>query len=221
MTLSEDDPALVEALLNVGNHLTFDGKYSEAEPLLDRAVVVSLKANGENSSQTILAWCRVCIVKRLLAKFDEAESAIQEALRGAKQYFPNDGLYPWTLTSLALLREAEKRNDDAVKTFAQAVVEFERIFGFPSYRAVEALYRQAGLLLRTENLASAEVSIRRAIGAMDEIEHLSSSEKADYFATLASILESSGRTSEANEAQARADELFEESNRDNGDSTTS
>ena len=25
MTLSEDDPALVEALLNVGNHLTFDG----------------------------------------------------------------------------------------------------------------------------------------------------------------------------------------------------
>jgi hypothetical protein len=215
-TLSDDDPELIEALLNAGNHETFEGNYQAAEPLLDRALALSTKIYGENASKTIFAFSRVSIVKRLLSKFDEAESAIQRALNGAKQYFRDDGLYPWTLTIFASLREAEKKFKEAVSICAEAVAEYERIFGFRSYETVEAIYRQSGLLLRTGNEAAAETAIRRAIGVMDEIENLSDPEKSDYLATLASILHATGRQSEADAIQRRADELFERSKQQDG-----
>jgi tetratricopeptide (TPR) repeat protein len=218
-TLSEDDPELVEALLAAGNNATFEGKYQEAEPLLERALAASLKIHGEKSSQTLFALNRVCIVKRVLGKFDDAESAIRQALDGAKECFFNDGFYPWSLQNLALLREAEEKIEDAVKIYAEAVSEYERICGFPSYEAVEAMYRQSACLLRTGNVAAAETAIRRAISVMDKIEELSGYEKSDYLATLALILEASGRNSEAEEMRNRAQQLLEQSKKENESET--
>lgn len=152
---------------------------------------------------------RICIIKRLLRKFDEAESAIQRAAEGAKESFVNHGFYAWTLENLALLREAEGKSDDAERTYAQAVSEYERICGFPSYEAVEALYHQSGSLLRMGRIAPAEAAIRRAITVMDKIDKLSDYEKSDYLATLASVLESTGRHSEAAEMKTRANQLYE------------
>src|SRR5262249_40182775 len=162
-------------------------------PLLIRALDASVKIHGENGSQTLIALNRVCIVKRLLGKFDEAESAIQRAIEGAKARFSDQGFYPWTLENLALLREAEGKMDDAESNYAEAVTEYERSCGFPSYEAAEALYHQSGCLLRMGKLAPAEVAIKRAIDVMDKIGNLSDYEKSDYLSTLASILEASGR----------------------------
>ena len=212
-TLSEDDPDLVEALLNAGNNATFEGKYQEAEPLLVRAAAASLRIHGEKSSQTIVALSRVCIIKRLLGKFDEAESAIRQAVDTAKESLFNESLHAGTLEHLASLREAQGKTEDAVKIYAEAVWEYERICGFPSYEAAEALYHQSGCLLRTGNLGAAETAIRRAISVMDGIDQLSGYEKADYLTTLASILEAAGRNSEAEEMRSRGQELFEESKR--------
>jgi tetratricopeptide (TPR) repeat protein len=214
-TLSEDDPELVEALLNAGNNATFEGKYQEAEPLLVRALTASIKIHGEKSSQTLFALNRVCIIKRVLGKFDEAESAIRQAVDGAKECFFNEGLYAWTLENLALLREAEKKTDDAAKVYSEAVSAYERICGFPSYEAAEALYHQSGCLLRMGNVAPAETAIRRAISVMGKIEQLSGYEKSDYLTTLASILEATGRNSEAEETRNRAQQLFEQSKKEN------
>jgi hypothetical protein len=55
-------------------------------------------------------------------------------------------VYPWTLENLALLREAESKTDDATNSYAQAVAEYERILGFPSYEAADALYHQSACL---------------------------------------------------------------------------
>jgi tetratricopeptide (TPR) repeat protein len=207
-TLSPDDPELADALLAAANNATFDGKYQEAESLLGRAVEACLRIHGENSSQALFALTRVCINKRLLGKFGEAELAIQRAVNGAREHFHDQGFYPWTLESLALLREAQAKADDASRIFAEAVTEYERICGFPSYETAEALYHQSACLLRLGLLDSAEVSIRRAIGVMDLIEGLSPYEKSDYLSTLASILEAAGRNAEATETQKHADQLF-------------
>jgi tetratricopeptide (TPR) repeat protein len=213
-TLSDDDPELVEALLNAGNHATFEGKYQEAESLLDRALAASLRIHGEDSSQTLLALTRNCIIKRLLGKFDQAELAIRQAVEGAKKNFSTDGFYPWILESLALLREAEKKTDDAAEIYAEVVSESEKICGFPSYQAVEALYHQSGFLLRMGDLVSAETAIRRAMSVMDNVEELSGYEKSDYLATLASILEATGRNTEAQAMRQRAQELLEQANKE-------
>lgn len=213
-TLSEDDPEFVEALLNAGNSAAFEGKYQEAEPLLERALAASARIHGEKGSQTLFVLNRVCIIKRVIGKFDEADSAIREAVDGVKECFFNEGLYAWTLENLALLREAEKRNDDAAKIYAEAVSAYERICGFPSYEAAEALYHQSGCLLRMGKVAPAETAIRRAISVMDKIEQLSGYEKSDYLATLASILDATGHTSEAEEMRNRAQQLFEQSKKE-------
>jgi tetratricopeptide (TPR) repeat protein len=208
-TLSEDDPELVEALLAAGNNATFEGRYEEAEPLLLRALAASENIYGEKSSQTLFALTRVCIVSRLLKKFDEAESAIQKALTIAEECFPDDRLFPWTLENFALLREAESKIREASEAYERAVAEYERICGFPSYQTAEALYHQSEFFLRVEDFGAAENAVQRAISVIDRIEELSDSEKSDYFATLASIMKATGRSSEAAEMQNRADELFQ------------
>lgn len=207
--LSEDDPEIVEALLAAGNNATFEGRYAEAEPLLLRALEASGKIHGEKSSQTLFALTRVCVVSRLLKKFDQAELAIQKALAIAGECFPDDRLFPWTLEVFALLREAESKIGEATEAFGRAVTEYERICGFLSYQTAEALYHQSGFYLRVEDFGAAEKAIVRAISVIDRIEGLSDSEKSDYFGTLASIMKATGRSSEAAEAQKRADELFQ------------
>lgn len=57
--------------------------------------------------------------------------------------------------------------------------------------------------------AAAKTAIRRAISVMDAVEQLSGCEKSDYLATLASILEATGRNSEATEMERRAQQLFD------------
>jgi tetratricopeptide (TPR) repeat protein len=208
-TLSEDDPEFVEALLAAGNNATFEGRYAEAEPLLLRALDASGKIHGEKSSQTLFALNRVCIISRLLKKFDQAEPAIQRALAIARECYLDHGVYPWTMENLALLREAESRIVDATGAYERAVAEFERIFGFPSYETAEALYHQSGYFLRVGDLGAAEKAIGRAISVMDKIEKLSDYEKSDYLGTLASVLEATGRSSEAAEMQNRSRELFQ------------
>jgi len=214
-TLSEDDPEFAEALLTAGNDATFEGRYEEAEPLLMRALDACLRIHGEKSSQSIFALNRVCIIKRLVGKFDEAESAIQKAVEGAKECFFDHGFYGWTLENLAILREAEGKTDDAVGIYAQAVTEYERICGFPSYETAEALYHQSGCLLRMGRLGPAENAIRRAISAIDQISNLSDYEKSDYLSTLASILEASGRSPEGAEMRNRAAQLFAQAKQQN------
>jgi tetratricopeptide (TPR) repeat protein len=212
-TLSEDDPEFVEALLAAGNNATFEGRYAEAEPLLLRALVASENIHGEKSSKTLFALTRVCIVSRLLKKFDQAESTIQKALAIAGECFPDDRLFPWTLENFALLREAESKIGEATEAYERTVAEYERICGFPSYQTVEALYHQSGFFLRVEDFGAAEKAIGRAISVIDTIEGLSDSEKSDYFGTLASIMKATGRSSEAAEMQNHADKLFQAANK--------
>lgn len=50
--------------------------------------------------------------------------------------------------------------------------------------------------------------IDRAISVMDKVEELSGYEKSDYLSTLASILEATGRKTEATEMESRAQQLF-------------
>lgn len=212
--LSQDDPEFAEALLTAGNNATFEGKYQEAESLLARGLEACVRIHGEKSSQTLFALNRVCIIKRLLGKFDEAESAIQRAVDGARAQFSDHGFYPWTLENLALLREAEGRTDDAESTYAEAVAQYARVCGFPSYETAEALYHQSGCLLRTGKLGLAEAAIRRAISVMNKIGDLSDYEKSDYLSTLASILETTGRSAEGAEMRNRAEQLFEQARQD-------
>lgn len=208
-TLSEDDPELVEALLAAGNSATFEGKYEEAEPLLLRAVQVSEKIHGENSSQTLFALNRACIVSRLLKKFDQAEQFVKRALTIASESFQDQGIFPWTLENLALLREAEGRIEEATGAYERTIAEFERTCGFPSYETAEALYHQSGYLLRVGDFNGSKKAISRAISVMDEIENLSDYEKSDYLSTLASVLDATGRGGEATEMRSRAEELFQ------------
>jgi tetratricopeptide (TPR) repeat protein len=183
--------------------------------LLLRALDASGKIHGEKSSQTVFAMTRVCIVSRLLKKFDQAESAIQRALAIAGECFPDDRLFPWTYENLALLKEAESRIGEATEAYERAVAEYERIYSLRSYESVEALYHQSGYLLRVEDLGAAEKAIGRAISVMDEIEGLSDYEKSDYLGTLGSILEATGRNPEAAEMQTRAEQLYQQAKKRN------
>jgi nephrocystin-3 len=213
--LSEDDPEFAEALSAAGNHALFEGRYQDAEPLLTRAFDAFTRVHGKKSSQAILALNRIGTIKRLLRKFDGAESAIQEAINAAKESSVDQGLYPCSLKNLALLREAENRVEDAERIYEEAVADYERSSGFASYVTAEALYHQSGCLLRMGKLLPAETAIRRAIGVMDKVEELSSYEKADYLATLASILEAAGRNSEAAEMHTQAEILFKQAEKQN------
>jgi tetratricopeptide (TPR) repeat protein len=213
-TLSDNDPELAAALLNAGNHAIFQQNYPEAEALLRRALDSNLKVHGEESEAVVVNLNRLCVVARELKNFDEAESAIQRAFEIAKKSFPNSQVCPRTMETLALLREAQGRTEEATELYNQAVVIFEQLYGYPSYEVIECCYRQSGHLFRAGKFADAENAIRRVTGAMDKIDAVSDYERSDYMATLASVLRGLGREKESEDAGKRADELLERAQRD-------
>jgi tetratricopeptide (TPR) repeat protein len=206
--LSEDDPKLGEALFNAGNNAIFRGTYEEAEKLLHRALNARRKVYGDESEPVAEVLIRICVVSRLLKKFDEADKAVQQALDMSRRRFAALHVFPASLENLAMLREAQARTAEAARLYEEAVAEYERIHGFPSHETAEALYRQSAYLLRTGEPSPAETTIRRAVSVMDEIETLSDYEKSDYLVVLASVLEATGRDAEAAEIQKRAQELY-------------
>jgi tetratricopeptide (TPR) repeat protein len=206
-TLPSDDPNLGEALFNSGNQALFEGRYEEAETLLKRALDTKIAVHGEKGESVVQALNRLCVVSRLLKKFDVAEGAIQEALAIASELYAAQYVFPSTLETFAALREAQARIGEATDFYDQAVLGYERICGFPSYEAAEALYRQSGYFLRISELSRAEEKARRAISAMDQIDELSDYERSDYMNTLASILDATGQNSESAALKIRAEEL--------------
>jgi tetratricopeptide (TPR) repeat protein len=213
--LSENDSEFAEALFASANQLMFAGKYEQSDAQLRRALDSYQKIHGNKSVQVVTALNRLCVVTRLLKKFDEAEASINSALLIARENFVDQYVYPRSLENLALLREAQGTKGDATKFYAQAVAEMERISGFPSYETSEVLYRQGGHLFRAGEFRAAEAAIQRAISAMDKINELSGYEKSDYYSTLASILEAQGRNGEAAELFKRAQELFDRTEQEN------
>jgi tetratricopeptide (TPR) repeat protein len=215
LTLPEDDPRLAESLLHSGNHALAQGKYEEAQTLLERALNTYLRIHGEKNEGVVQTLNRLCVVSRLLKRFDKGEAAIQQALSIASDSFADRYELPETLENFALLREAQARVVEANELYEQSVVAYERVCGFPSYEAAEALYRQSGYLLRISEFKRAEETVRRAISVMDQIDALSDYERSDYLNTLASILEAAGRDSEVAALKKSADELFRQAEKAN------
>jgi tetratricopeptide (TPR) repeat protein len=209
-TLSEDDPEFADALFNSANNLLFNGKYDEAAAQLRRALVFYEKIQGENSLPVVTTLNRLCVVNRLLDNAEQAEAAISRALGIAKVNFPDKDIYARTLENLAVLKDAQSRKDEGMGSYAQATTEMERNCGFPSYETVEMLYRHGSYLCHIGEFSLAEVVIRRALSAIDDVEGLSSYEKSDYFLTLANVLNGLHRGTEADVAKRQAEDLFEE-----------
>lgn len=208
-TLADDDPALAEALFSSANNSILEGKYEEAALLLGRALQAYTQLEGDLGESVVRVLGRICVVSRLLKRFEQSEAAIQRAYEIAVRHYVDRYVLPSTLENFALLREAEGKNAEATELYERAVMEYERICGFPSHDAVEALYRQSGYLLRTHDLSLAEAKIRRAMSVMDGIESLSDYKKSDYAATLATILEATGSDEESMQWRKLADALYQ------------
>jgi tetratricopeptide (TPR) repeat protein len=207
-TLAEDDPAFAEAIFNSANLALFNEKYDEAQSLLDRALTAYTKIGGDQSERVAHVLCRICVVNRLMKKFDASEAAIQRALDITKRLYVDRYVYPSALENLALLREAEGKIAEATELYERAVSEYERTCGFASHDAAEGTYRQSGYLFRIQSFDLAETKIRRAISVMDGIDSLSDYDRSDYVATLSSILEAKGQMEEATGMRKRAEALY-------------
>ena len=208
-TLPDNDPAFAEAVFGSANYAIFESKYEEAEALLDRSLQAYTQIEGERGETVVQVLGRICVVSRLLKKFEQGEAAIQRAYGTARELYVNRYVLPSTLENFAALREAEGKIADATDLYERAIMEYERVCGFPSHDAVEALYRQSGYLLRIRDLSLAEAKIRRAMSVMDGIESLSKYKKSDYAATLATILEARGSEEESVEMRRLADALYQ------------
>ncbi len=208
-TLADDDPAFAEAIFNSANQAIFQAKYEDAESLLGRALRAYTNIEGDQSEAVVRVLGRICVVCRVLKKFDAGEAAIQRALDIARRRYADRYVLPAMLENLALLREAEGKVAEATDSYQRAVAEYERVCGFPSHDTVEALYRHSGYLLGIKDLGLAEAKVRRAMSVMDGIESLSDYARSDYVATLATILEARGCEEEAVGMRKRADEIYQ------------
>jgi tetratricopeptide (TPR) repeat protein len=212
-TLSENDPNFAEAAFNTGNNEIFRGNYDEARKHLQRALDAYEGIYGEESEEVVKALARICLADRMLKKFDEAERAIAQAIDISRRQFADRYISAWAIENFALLREAEGRIDEATQLYAESLKEYERICGFPSYGAVEALFHQSSYFLRREDFAAAEKAIRRVTSVMDKIDSISDYEKADYLGVLAFALEGNNQKAEAEETRRRSEELLERARR--------
>lgn len=162
-------------------------RYEEAKPLLARARDSKQPFPEQKHAAHFLGWCHYH-----LGELELAKAAFDLHLVSV----PNE---PDSTFGLGLIALAEDQLEKADVHFAAALDGFSKPRDRPVDRA-RVLTRQADVALRRDDVAGAEVILRRAIEA-SAVQH-------ETWSKLARVYDRQGKTKEADAARANADRIL-------------
>jgi tetratricopeptide (TPR) repeat protein len=218
-TLSPEDPAFAESLVNLANALLFKGDLAESETHLRRALSLQEQFTPEDSEKLAVTLLQLSKVLRAKNDLAAAEAALQRAIelvRKSGGEKPSQ-ILPRLVEGLAILKAQQNSASDVVVLCAESTALYESIHGLLSYECLEGHWRAAQCLTMVKDLQRAEDSIKVVMDNMDKVEMISGYEKHDYMHVFAHVLEETGRAEQANAIRSRADELLKEARANDGD----
>ena len=186
--------------------------YTEAEPLIRRALKINEDSLGPSHSDVAVCLNNLASLLTTTNRLDEAEPLMRRALQlGEESFGPRHPDVATRLNNLAQLLQATNRLDQAEPLMRRALRIDEESFGLLHPRVAIRLNNLALLLQDTHRIGEAEPLIRRALQIDEESFGPRHPDVAIDLSNLARLLKATNRLDEAEPLMRRALEIFEQS----------
>ncbi len=128
--LKEDDPAALESMRALGWLYAKQGRYQQAEPLLDKAVKISGRALGVEHPATLAYMQTLALLYQNQARYEEAERLNRQVIEVRMHLFGESDLGTLNVMhNLAALYSEQGRHEDAEDLYRKVLEIKERSFG--------------------------------------------------------------------------------------------
>ena len=199
-------PEAARLLNRVGFYLYNRARYTEAEPLLRRALAIREKRLGPDHPDTAQSLNDLAVLLRFQGRYREAEPLLRRALAiHEKAVGPNHPDTAISLNNLALLLQAQGRYGEAEEQFHRALAIREKAArGLDHPDTAYTLHDLAELLWNQSRLEEAEPLLRRALAIREQTLGPDHPETAASLNILAELFRVQGRYGEAEERFRRS-----------------
>ena len=198
-------PEAARLLNRVGYYLCNRARYTEAEPLLRRALTIREKRLGPDHPETARSLNDLAVLLRVRGRYEEAEPLLRRALAIREKVLGPD--HPDTavsLNNLALLLQAQIRYGEAEPLFRRALAIRERVLGPDHPDTAYTLHDLAKLLWNQSRLKEAEPLLCRALAIREQALGPDHPRTAASLDNLAALFQAQGRYGEAEPLFRRA-----------------
>jgi tetratricopeptide (TPR) repeat protein len=203
---------LSKTLAAAGRLLRRTARYTDAEPLLRRALAIDEKSLGADHPDVAVDLHDLADLLREMQRWAEAELLYRRALAiTEKSVGPDDPSVATVLNNLALVLSETNRLAEAELLHRRALAIDEKSLG-PDHPGVATDLNNLGLLLKdTNRRAEAESLFRHALAIKEKIFGLDDPSAATSLHNLAMLLSETGRPAEAEPLYRRALAIDEKS----------
>jgi tetratricopeptide (TPR) repeat protein len=193
-------------LLNQGGvYLYGRARYTEAEPLFQRALAIYEKALGPDRPNTATSLNNLAMLYYDQGRYGEAEPLHQRVLAiREKALGPDHADFAASLNNLALLYIDEGRHEEAESLFRRALAILEKALGPDHPNTATSLNNLAGLYRRQGRYGEAEPLHQRALAIREKALGPDHPDTAQSLNNLALLYDSQGRYGEAEPLYQRA-----------------
>jgi tetratricopeptide (TPR) repeat protein len=202
LAVHSDDPVVLN---NLALTLDAQARYSEAEPLYQRALAIDEKALGPNHPNVATNLNNLAALYKEQGKYSEAEALYQRALAiDEKAFGPNHPNVATNLNNLAALYRAQGKYSEAEALYQRALAIDEKALG-PNHPNVAAnLNNLATLYYGQGKYSEAEPLYQRALAIYEKALGPNHADVAGGLNNLAALYDAQGKYSEAEPLYQRA-----------------
>jgi tetratricopeptide (TPR) repeat protein len=214
-TLGPEDPDFAESLYHLAGSCFFAQKYDEAEKHYERSLAIREKVLGPVHPDVAESLMGVARIHRLNHRFEDAKRLVERAVEIQGQIFGHEHPeYAHALEYQALIAEDLNRPDQTEKLYERALAIYQKSDGEESRDHVEGVFHLALFYARQERFADAERVVQHLLRLAEREIDVADLEKADYFELAAHVFEKVGSLRESEQLRARAELIFQESEKD-------
>ena len=203
--MGPDNPQVSIILNDLALLYQHQGRYADAEPLLQRALAIDEKAFGPNHREVAASLHNLAELYRTQGRYADAEPLYTRALAiDEKVLGPDHPDVATVLNNLASLYIDQARYADAEPLVKQALAISEKAFGPDHYDVAATLISLAGLYHKQGRYAEAEPLYKRALAIGEKAPGPDHPDVASALSNLALLYDDQGRYAEAEPLYKRA-----------------
>jgi tetratricopeptide (TPR) repeat protein len=194
-----------EFLSRIGRFLQSDGRYSEAQILLDDTLEIEEKALGPEHLTVLASVSRLVAVLAQQGKYEETEVMLRRALRGLRKVLGSEHYSTlYAASNLGLLLHDQGKCEEAEAIHKQALECYEEVLGPEHYITLSSV-SNLGLAPEDQGMyEEAEVLHRRVLKGTEKFLGPEHPVTLTSVNNLGMVLESQGKYEEAGTMHRRA-----------------
>jgi tetratricopeptide (TPR) repeat protein len=205
-----DSPKLADSLERLGSLYYKQGRYLEAEPILQKVLSLKQQLLGSDHSEVATSLNNLAELYRLQGRYSEAEPLLLRSIEIMKRHqgLNHSGIAA-SLNNLALLYQAQGRYGEIEALLVKSLVINEQKLGYEHPFFAASLNNLAGFYKSQGRYNEAEPLLLRSLQIREKQLGLDHPDIATILASLAGLYQAQGRYSEAESLYLRSLEISE------------